>query len=150
MTLWCLRFPQKNERKSFFGGNQTIFVRFLEEIEDTKNHFEINWPLRNSSAHLWSPFLIIGYCVYNNNLTTYLLLTHYFNFNYRFVVATRKITGGEIIFREEPILVGPRLDPDVLPMCSGCFGKLKKINYKWVEILMFLRCKAKFALQTNI
>jgi len=48
----------------------------------------------------------------------------------RFVVATRKIIGGEIIFREEPILLGPRLDPNVLPMCSGCFGKLKKINYK--------------------
>ena len=45
MTLWCLRFPQKNERKSFFRWNRTIFVRFFEEIEDIKNHFEINWPL---------------------------------------------------------------------------------------------------------
>ena len=45
MTLWCLPFPQKNERKSFFGWNRTIFVRFFEEIEDIINHFEINWPL---------------------------------------------------------------------------------------------------------
>ena len=66
---------------------------------------------------------------YNNNLTIYYLL-NILIFNCRFVVATRKITGGEIIFKEEPILIGPRLDPNVLPMCSGCFGKLKKINYK--------------------
>ena len=24
-----------------------VFVRFLEEIDDHKNHFEINWPLRD-------------------------------------------------------------------------------------------------------
>ena len=51
-----------------------------------------------------------------------------FTFSFRFVVATRKITGGEIIFKEEPQLLGPRLDPNVLPMCSGCFGKLGKMK----------------------
>ena len=43
-------FLQKtNENKSTWGiivVKSNSFVRFLEEIEDTKNHFEINWPLR--------------------------------------------------------------------------------------------------------
>ena len=56
MALWCLLFPPKkqtkivfrrklNDFRSFFGGNWIIFVRFSEEIKDTKNHFKINWPL---------------------------------------------------------------------------------------------------------
>ena len=42
-------FLQKtNENKSTWGiivVKSNSFVRFLEEIEDTKNHFEIIWPL---------------------------------------------------------------------------------------------------------
>ena len=53
MTLWGLRFPQKNERKSFFGWNRTIFVCFFEEIEDIINHFEINWPLAHNDKRLY-------------------------------------------------------------------------------------------------
>ena len=37
-----------NENKSTWGiieVKSNLFVRFLEEIDDPKNHFEINWPL---------------------------------------------------------------------------------------------------------
>ena len=41
-------FLQKtNENKSTWGiieVNSNLFVRFLEETDDPKNHFEINWP----------------------------------------------------------------------------------------------------------
>ena len=42
-------FLQKtNENKSTWGiiaVKSNSFIRFLEEIDDPKNHFEINWPL---------------------------------------------------------------------------------------------------------
>ena len=42
-------FLQKtNENKSTWGiivVKSNLFIRFLEETDDPKNHFEINWPL---------------------------------------------------------------------------------------------------------
>ena len=35
----------KNEGTNLLGKKPNSFVRFLEEIEDTKSAFEINWPL---------------------------------------------------------------------------------------------------------
>ena len=49
-------FLQKtNENKSTWGiivVKSNSFVHFLEEIEDTKNHFEIIWPLGREEARL--------------------------------------------------------------------------------------------------
>ena len=64
----------KKRTKSFFGWNRTIFVRFFEEIEDTKNHFECNWPLAwpqiwiaNGPEVLKSARSInVGYCLLSN------------------------------------------------------------------------------------
>ena len=45
-------FLQKtNENKSTWGiivVKSNSFVRFLEEIDDPKNHFEINWQINTS------------------------------------------------------------------------------------------------------
>ena len=38
-------FQNMNENKSSSSSKKNSFVRFLEEFEDTKNHFKINWPL---------------------------------------------------------------------------------------------------------
>ena len=50
-VLWVVHFLQKtNENKSTWSiivVKFNLFVRFLEEIDDPKNHFEINWPLEN-------------------------------------------------------------------------------------------------------
>ena len=47
--LGVVDFPPKtNENKSTWGTivvKSNLFVRFLEEIDDLKKHFEINWPL---------------------------------------------------------------------------------------------------------
>ena len=52
----CLRFPPRNEQKQvelrYHLVKLNSFVRFLEEVKDTKNHFEIIWPLR--AIHLVS------------------------------------------------------------------------------------------------
>ena len=43
-----MMFPQKNRASTNefnFTTIRLVFVLFLEEIEDTKKHFEINWPL---------------------------------------------------------------------------------------------------------
>ena len=49
MVFGVVDFLQKtNENKSTWGiivVKSNLFVRFLEEIDDLKNHFEINWPL---------------------------------------------------------------------------------------------------------
>ena len=52
MSKWLFGvfdFLQKtNENKSTWGiivVKSNLFLRFLEEIDDPKNHFEINWPL---------------------------------------------------------------------------------------------------------
>ena len=43
------RYPPKNERKIrlyyYDISGRRVFIRFLEVIEDTKRHLEINWPL---------------------------------------------------------------------------------------------------------
>ena len=52
MVFWCLRFPPKKERKQVdlrgHSSKVEFFRSFLEEIKDTKNHFEIIWPLRSN------------------------------------------------------------------------------------------------------
>ena len=52
MVFWCLLFPpKKNKNKSTWGiilVKSNSFVHFFEEIEDTKNPFEIIWPLQIS------------------------------------------------------------------------------------------------------
>ena len=52
MVFGVFDFLQKmNENKSNWGivvVKLNSLVRFLEEIEDTKNHFEIIWPLMNN------------------------------------------------------------------------------------------------------
>ena len=56
-------FLQKtNENKSTWGAivvKLNSFVRFLEEIEDTKNHFETIWPLIETKLYQFSKFLLI-------------------------------------------------------------------------------------------
>ena len=51
MFFGVVDFPQKtNENKSTWGiiaVKLNSFLRFLEEIYDPKNHFEINWPLES-------------------------------------------------------------------------------------------------------
>ena len=37
---------KKRTKTSRHSSKKNSFVRFLEEFKDTKNHFEINWPLR--------------------------------------------------------------------------------------------------------
>ena len=41
-------FQKTNKNKSTWGVievKSNLFFRYLEEIDDPKNHFEINWPL---------------------------------------------------------------------------------------------------------
>ena len=51
MVFGVFDFLQKmNERIQLYfydTSSRLVFARFLEEIEDTKNHFEIIWPLGN-------------------------------------------------------------------------------------------------------
>ena len=52
MVFWGLWFPPKKEgtNSTYYYDNsgRLVFVHFLEEIDDPKNRFEINWPLLNS------------------------------------------------------------------------------------------------------
>ena len=63
-------FLQKtNENKSTWGiivVKSNSFVRFLEEIEDIKNPFEINWPLRTNQI---KSFMIL--LTFNNSPQQY-------------------------------------------------------------------------------
>ena len=56
MFFGVVDFLQKtNEKKSIWGiivVKSNSFVRFLEEIDDPKNHFEINWPLQGATQYL--------------------------------------------------------------------------------------------------
>ena len=55
MTFGVFDFFQKNRMKTTrHGSKKNSFVCFLEEFEDTKNHFEINWPLVSVKNHLIS------------------------------------------------------------------------------------------------
>ena len=60
MVFWVGDFLQKtNENKSTWGiivAKLNSFVHFLEEIDDPKKHFEINWPL--ASTHYLSMILL--------------------------------------------------------------------------------------------
>ena len=72
-------FLQKtNERIRLYYFDTSVrlvFVRFLEEIDDPKNHFEINWPLkkliliifhecaRKYSSHVWKVWLAYPFTV---------------------------------------------------------------------------------------
>ena len=50
MVFGAFDFLQKtNENKSIWG---IVVVRFLEEIEDIKNLFEINWPWPLASKYV--------------------------------------------------------------------------------------------------
>ena len=55
MFFFVFDFLQKtNENKSIWGiivVKMNSFVRFLEEIEGSKNHFEIIWPLPKTAPH---------------------------------------------------------------------------------------------------
>ena len=56
MSFWCFQFFQKsNENNSIWGAIvvwSNFFVRVLEELKITKRHFEINWPLEQSTLRL--------------------------------------------------------------------------------------------------
>lgn len=41
---------------------------------------------------------------------------------YRYLVASRNIVAGEVIFRDEPLFVGP--NADILPQCINCCAKV--------------------------
>ena len=46
MVFWCLRFPPKNERKQVDLRCHSSKVKFFRSFfGDSKNHFEIIWPL---------------------------------------------------------------------------------------------------------
>ena len=45
MFFGVFDFFQKTNEKSSYSSKKNLFVCFLEEFEDAKNHFEINWPL---------------------------------------------------------------------------------------------------------
>ena len=51
MVFGVINFLQKtNERIRLYyydTSGRLVFVHFLEEIDDPKNHFEINWPLES-------------------------------------------------------------------------------------------------------
>ena len=46
MVFEVIDFLQKRTKTSHILKKPNSFVRFLEEINDSKNHFEITWPLR--------------------------------------------------------------------------------------------------------
>ena len=52
----CLWFPPKIERRNstllLWYLKWLVFIHFLEEIEDTKKHFDIIWPLTGSIKKL--------------------------------------------------------------------------------------------------
>ena len=54
MYFWYLQFYQKTNEKirlNYYGTlSQSVFRSFFERIEDTKSHFEINWPLIEISS----------------------------------------------------------------------------------------------------
>ena len=50
-----------------------------------------------------------------------------------------------MIFKEEPALVGPRLDPNAAEMCCGCFGKLGKVSYQCPKCNLARICSEKCA-----
>ena len=57
ISKWFFRvvdFLQKTNENQWTWGlielKSNLFVRFLEEIDEPKNHFEINWPLAHRTA----------------------------------------------------------------------------------------------------
>ena len=54
MFFWGRRFPPKKRTKtSLIVVKLNSFVHFLEEIDNPKNHFEINWPLETGRIFLF-------------------------------------------------------------------------------------------------
>ena len=55
-----VNFLQKTNENKFTWGLIVVklnsFVCFLEEIDDPKNHFEINWPLVSKYVRYWSKY----------------------------------------------------------------------------------------------
>ena len=53
-TFWFLQFFQKTNKNKWTWGIIVVklnsFDRFLEEFDDPKNNFEINWPLAANAA----------------------------------------------------------------------------------------------------
>ena len=84
MVFWGHRFPPKNERTNstyyYDNSGRLVFVRFLEEIDDPKNRFEIKWPL--GIFNDLSMYLTYGNSermVFKSTLQPYALVTD-FNF----------------------------------------------------------------------
>jgi hypothetical protein len=64
----------------------------------------------------WYVFSCFGiYCTKKNPATLLICLA---NFRFRYLVASRDIEQGELIFSEDPLAIGP--NHNSLPMCLEC------------------------------